>query len=112
MSEKFKISGVVHSVGMTVQISDKFKKREFVVEIDRDGKYPQLVQFQLAQDKCGLIDGARRGSDVTVHFNLRGRQWTDPKSGEVKTFNTLDAWKIESEQASENVDDEANDLPF
>ena len=31
---------------------------------------------------------------VEVFFNLRGREWTNPQ-GEVKVFNTLDAWKIQ-----------------
>ena len=31
---------------------------------------------------------------MRVQFNLRGREWSNPQ-GEVKYFNTLDAWKIE-----------------
>jgi len=30
-----------------------------------------------------------------LQFNLRGREWTDPKNNQVKYFNTLEAWKIE-----------------
>jgi len=30
-----------------------------------------------------------------VSFNLKGRKWTDPK-GEVKYFNSLQAWKVDS----------------
>jgi len=30
---------------------------------------------------------------VRVSFNLKGREWTN-KEGEVKTFNTLQAWAI------------------
>ena len=31
---------------------------------------------------------------MEVSFNLRGREWTSPQ-GEVKYFNSLDAWRIE-----------------
>ncbi len=74
-------------------ISDKFKKREFVISDGHD-MYPQMIMFQLAQDKTSLIDGIDLESEITVHFNLRGREWTN-KEEKVMYFNTLDAWKIE-----------------
>jgi len=54
-----------------------------------------------------------------VSFNLRGREWTSPQ-GEVKYFNTLDAWRIEKVEAVNMspsdavtpVTNEADDLPF
>lgn len=79
-------------------ISDKFKKREFVLSDDHD-QYEQLICFQLAQDKTSLIDAMEIGSQITVHFNLRGREWTN-KDGVVMHFNTLDAWKVESGAAA------------
>ena len=33
------------------------------------------------------------GEEMEVHFNLRGRDWTNPQ-GEIKTFNTLECWKL------------------
>ena len=74
-------------------ISDKFKKREFVLSDDHD-QYEQLICFQLAQDKTSLIDAMEIGSQITVHFNLRGREWTN-KDGVVMHFNTLDALRVE-----------------
>jgi single-strand DNA-binding protein len=35
--------------------SASFKSRDFVIEMP-DGKYPQLVKFQLVQDKVDMID--------------------------------------------------------
>ncbi|MEY5040956.1 MAG: hypothetical protein RLZZ414_495, partial [Bacteroidota bacterium] len=35
----------------------------------------------------------------TVHFNLRGREWTSPQN-EVKYFNSLEAWRIEKDDTS------------
>ena len=41
-----------------------------------------------------MLDGMTEGETVEVSFNLRGREWTSPQ-GEVKYFNTLDAWRVE-----------------
>lgn len=89
----FKLTGSVKMVGNTVQVSEKFSKREFVVT-DASGMYPQDIMFQATQDKCSLLDGYQAGDQVEVSFNLRGREWTSP-AGEVKYFNTLEAWRIE-----------------
>jgi hypothetical protein len=48
----------------------------------------------LTQGKCDSINSFGVGQEVTVSFNLRGREWTSPQ-GEVKHFNTLEAWRIE-----------------
>lgn len=89
----YKLTGTVKVVNNTVQVSEKFSKREFVVT-DSSGMYPQDISFQATQDKCSLLDGVHPGEQVEVSFNLRGREWTSPQ-GEVKYFNTLEAWRIE-----------------
>jgi len=94
------------------QISDKFKKREFVVEFAENPQYPEFIKFELIQDKCGIIDNYSAGDEIDVHFNLKGRKWTDPK-GEVKYFNTLQAWRIlkadnQSAQNSSSSDSSSN----
>ncbi|MCE3295081.1 MAG: hypothetical protein K0R65_795 [Crocinitomicaceae bacterium] len=89
----FKLQGTVKAVFPTVQVSEKFSKREFVVT-DSSSMYPQDIMFQLTQDKCALIDGVQPNDQVEVSFNLRGREWTSPQ-GEVKYFNTLEAWRID-----------------
>lgn len=86
------MKGKVKVVGTTLQISEKFSKREFVVTDDTN-MYPQDIMFQLTQDKCNLIDSLTIGDEVEVSFNLNGREWVNPK-GESKFFNTLDVWKI------------------
>jgi len=73
-------------------VSEKFKKREFVVEVP--GQYPELIKCELKQDKVTMLDGILPGSDVTVHFNLRGRKWE--KDGKTSYFTSIEAWKIES----------------
>jgi len=96
----FDTVGRLHIASETKQVSDRFSKREFVVEIP-DGKYPQFVQFQLTGDRCGLLDDFKVGDQVRVTFNVRGREWKSPQ-GEVKYFNSLDVWKLESASASQN----------
>lgn len=89
----FKLQGTVKVVFPTVQVSEKFAKREFVVT-ESSSMYPQDIMFQLTQDKCSLIEGVNTNDQIEVSFNLRGREWTSPQ-GEVKYFNTLEAWRID-----------------
>jgi hypothetical protein len=87
------IEGAIKTISETVVVSDKFQKRTFTIET-RD-QYPQTIELQLSQENVMLADSLFPGSEVIAHFNLRGREWTNP-DGVVKTFNTLDCWKIES----------------
>jgi len=87
------VTGILKVKNETQQVSEKFKKREFVIT-DNSSQYPQHISFQLTQDKCSIIDQYKVGDEIKVHFNLRGREWTNPQ-GEVKYFNSLEAWRIE-----------------
>lgn len=88
----FEIKGKIHKIMEPKQVSDKFRKCDFVIEVD-DGKYPQLVSFQIVNDKIDQLLEHKANDIVTVQFNIRGREWTSPQ-GDVKYFNTLDAWKL------------------
>jgi hypothetical protein len=94
------IQGKLHAVLELQQISPTFRKREFVVEYADNPMYPQFVLFQLVQDRVELISGYNVGDMVDVSFNLRGRQWTSPE-GQVKYFNSLEAWRINPAQAQQ-----------
>lgn len=87
------VTGFLKVIGDPQQISDKFRKRDFVIH-DVSSQYPQFITFQCTQDRCSLLDDAIVGTEVTVFFNLKGREWQSPQ-GETKYFNTLEAWKIE-----------------
>ena len=106
--------GTIKVILDTVQVTEKFAKREFVIT-ESTSMYPQDLVFQAAQDKCDMIDGFKVGDTVEVSFNLRGREWISPQ-GEAKYFNTLDAWRIEKVEGSlsslpEDMATE-DDLPF
>ena len=103
-------------------VNDKFRKREFVVT-ENSSQYPQQISFQLTQDRCSLLDQVKVGETIIVHFNIRGREWTSPQ-GEIKYFNTLEAWKLDRNASGasqpmeqyENIpsaqSQEKDDLPF
>lgn len=122
------IEGKLHAKSDAQQVTDSFKKREFVVEYADNPMYPQFVKFELIQDRCDLVNDLNVGDKVEVTFNLRGREWTAP-DGVKKYFNTLDAWRIQKVEANNSVpasqgtgvydmagdmakDDGADDLPF
>ena len=86
-------SGKLRVIFDTKQVSERFTKREFVLEL-ADGKYPQTVLFQLTGDRCASLDTFQVGDEVRLEFNLRGREWKSPQ-GDTKYFNSLDVWRIE-----------------
>jgi len=95
------IKGKLVEVFETVQVKDTFRKREFVLEYAENPQYPELIKFELIQEKCDLLDGMNVGDEVQVFFNLKGRKWTDPQ-GQVKYFNSLQAWKLQAATAMES----------
>jgi hypothetical protein len=124
----FEITGKVIDISPVNQVSDKFKKREFVIEKKETGGtavFIDYVKFQLIQDKCDLINESYLNEDVKIWFNLKGNKWE--RDGKVNYFTNLDAWKIEktsSAQKEQSVsprttledippeNDELSDLPF
>jgi hypothetical protein len=105
----FKLKGTLKVANQTQVISEKFSKREFVIETN--DQYPQQVMFQLTQDKCELLSAFKVGNKLEVSFNLRGREWTLP-AGEVKYFNTLEAWRLERLDGSgESIQEKAPTTP-
>ena len=94
--------GKLHTIFETKQVSERFTKREFVVELADNPKYPQTVLFQLTGDRCSQLDDMKVGDQVRIEFSLRGREWRSPK-GEVKYFNSLDVWKIEPARAGRSA---------
>jgi hypothetical protein len=83
------IKGTLNAVFATEQVTDKFRKRVFWLDIP--GEYPQTISLEFTQDKCSELDRYKAGDEVEVEFNLRGRISKD------KCWNTLQAWKIKKE---------------
>jgi len=85
----FETVGVLKLKKDTQVVSEKFSKREFVVTLDHDSKYPQHVPFQVSQDKCSLLDNLKEGDELKLSVNLRGNEWND------RYFVNLECWRIE-----------------
>lgn len=112
----FELSGTLYEKGETQRISDKFSKREFIIEKKENTgnfEFVDHIKFQLTNDKCELIDKFDTGSELNISFNIRGRKWE--KDGRVSYFTNLEAWKIENAgeapPQSPPMPDEAQPLP-
>ncbi len=84
----------------TQQVSEKFKKREFVLELADDingNTYTNFAKMQLVQAKCDIIDRFNEGDQVKVSFNIKGNRWE--RDGKVNYITNLDAWRIEAASA-------------
>jgi single-stranded DNA-binding protein len=89
----YDLTGKVKLVQDAKTISDKFTVREFVVTVE-DGKYPQDIALQFVNDKVSLLDSVQAGQEVTVSFDIRGREYNG------RYFNNLNAWKIQTDAAA------------
>ena len=108
------MKGAIKVIKPTQQVSEKFSKREFVVTDMSEAQYPQDIMLEFTQDKVSLLDNFGIGQEVEVSFNLRGREWTSPQ-GDVKYFNTLNAFKLEAigeAQVAIDISSDDEALPF
>ena len=87
-----KITGNLKVKKDTQVVSEAFSKREFVLTVV-DGAFSNDILIQLTKDKVTLINDVNIGDMLEVEVNLKGKEWTSP-SGEVKYFNTIEAWKV------------------
>jgi hypothetical protein len=81
----------------TQVVSDKFRKREFVLELAEEingNTYTNFAKMQLVQAKCDILDKFNEGDTVKVSFNIKGNKWE--KDGKVNYITNLDAWRIEA----------------
>ena len=113
----FEITGKIILKEDAVQVSDNFKKREFVIEVEneRNSDWNDFIKFQLTQDRCDLLETASVNDLIKVSFNIKGRKWE--KDGKVNYFSNLEAWRIEKMQTVASdmppaPEEETDDLPF
>ena len=91
----FHITGRLHRKFAAEQKTERFRKRDFVIELAENPRYPQFVQFQLTGDRCESLDEFQEGDELRIEFSLRGREWTPREGGEPRYFNSLDVWTLE-----------------
>jgi hypothetical protein len=117
----FEINGRLAEKYETQKVSDRFQKREFIIEIKSTGatgfEFVDFIKFQSTQDKCSMLDQFNIDDTIKVSFNLRGRKWE--KDGQISYFTNLEAWRIEklSSDSTESAapvqeDSQSQDAPF
>lgn len=110
----FQVKGQISNIGAVEVVSEKFSKRMFTVAI-QNGTFTDTIAMQFANDKCKLLDGIVDGSEVTVDFNIKSREYGG------KWYTNCDAWKIQSsvvanqpvqQQSAPVTGGTGSDLPF
>ena len=92
----YELTGKLIAKSDTVQRTETFKVREFVVEKTEDiggRSITNFAKFQCVQDKTAIVDKVNVGDEIKVYFNIKGTKWE--KDGKVSYFTNLDAWRIE-----------------
>ncbi len=83
----YDLTGKVKLIQPVQTFGSGFTKREMVVIVE-EGKYPQEINLEFVQDKVGLLENLQVGQEVTVTFDIRGREYNG------RYFNNLQGWKI------------------
>ena len=80
----------------TIQRTETFKTREFVLEKTEDfnGRLiTNYIKMQCVQDRTSMPDRFNIGDEVKVSFNIKGTKWM--KDGKENYITNLDAWRME-----------------
>ena len=94
----YELTGRIKLIQDPKTFDSGFTKREMVVVVE-DGKYPQEINLEFVQDKVALLDGLQPGHEVTVSFDIRGREYNG------RYFNNLQGWKIVTAGAQDGYSD-------
>lgn len=104
MSDSIEISGVIEEIFPEQVISDRFKKREFILLHDPNPDYPEHLKIEITNDKCVLLDKYKKGQEVDLSLNLKGRM----SESNGNYYNTIQCWRImpsggDSDDEEENL---------
>ncbi len=88
------VKGKVHRIFETKQVTEKLRKREFVLKDESNPMYPQFIKFECSNERCDAIDDFKEGDTIEVGYNLRGREYTNKATNEVGYFNSIEAWRF------------------
>ena len=93
MSE-IKISGTVHKIGEVQQITEKFSKRQLV--IDTGDKFAPYLPIDFSGKNLDAPTRLSVGQEVTVYLNLGGRE------SKGKFWPNISGWKIVAGEGGSN----------
>lgn len=85
-----KIAGRITLIEETNQVSETFRLRKFVVQVD--GPQPQEILCQCINQRCDLLNNFKVNDEVTVSFELHGKPFV--KEGKTTYFTTVAVWDI------------------
>ncbi len=110
----YELTGKVKLIQDEQTFGSGFRKREMVVIVE-DGKYPQEINLEFVQDKISLLDSLSPGQEVTVTFDIRGREYNG------RYYNNLQGWKVANADDTDGFNQEPppsdtsdfdDDIPF
>jgi len=102
----FEIAGKLIAKYPTIQRTETFKTREFVLEKTEDinGRtITNYIKLQCVQDKTAMVDKFNLGDDVKVSFNIKGSKWS--KDGKDNYITNLDAWRMDYLKLNQDYND-------
>ncbi|CAA0079487.1 Uncharacterised protein [Halioglobus japonicus] len=100
----YDLTGKIKLIQEAKTFDSGFTKREMVVIVE-DGRYPQEINLEFVQDKVSLLDNLQVGQEVTVTFDIRGREYNG------RYFNNLQGWKITSPGAETDYTQDSQSSP-
>lgn len=89
-NNNYSVKGFLNEVLQSRQVQGTqktFTVQEFIVKTEED--YPQLIRFELFDDKSSQVASIPNGQCVEVSFSQRGREYQG------KVYNSNRAWKVE-----------------
>ena len=92
----YRARGTICEVWETQQKTEKFRKREFVLEVNTSndrGTFIEYLKLQMVQDNCDLLDGIHKGDLVSILWKPMGRRWKD-NDGNWVYFTNLESTGI------------------
>ena len=69
------LQGKIYKIFDTIQVSEKFSKREFVLDCQSNNGYPQYIKMEFVQNNCSILDSFKVGDSVNVEFDINGLTW-------------------------------------
>lgn len=84
----FELTGTIKVIQEPQTFASGFSKRELVLTVP-EGNYPQDISFEFLKEKADLLNDLKVGDEITVFFNIRGREYNG------RYFNNLTGWKLQ-----------------
>jgi hypothetical protein len=108
----YEIQGAIIKIFDKQIFGENFEKKEFVIRTQED--YPQEIKFETIQKTVALLDEFAEGDEVTVKFNIKGKEYKG------NYYNNLSVWKIapaeepkkKKEKKFKNPSKSDGDMPF